>query len=171
MVIAGKFGVPHIATGDIFRANVGDKTPLGLKAQSYMDQGELVPDSVTNAMVLDRLNESDAADGFLLDGYPRNTDQADILADFLASNACSLDVALRLVVDDEHVSERLLERARLQGRADDTEAVISHRLGDLPLDTEPLVDYYRERGVLREVDGLGSIEDVTARILATLARA
>ena len=168
LVIAGKLGVPHIATGDIFRANVTDATPLGRKAQSYMDAGELVPDAVTNAMILDRLGQSDATSGFLLDGYPRNTEQADVLADFLAAGERQLDAAVQLVVDDERVLERLLERARQQGRTDDTEDVIRHRLDIYHASTEPLVDYYRERELLRTVDGIGSVDDVTARIIAVL---
>ncbi|HVQ86598.1 MAG TPA: adenylate kinase [Actinomycetes bacterium] len=167
-VIAGKLGVPHIATGEIFRANVADATPLGRQARSYMDEGELVPDTVTNAMVIDRLELADARQGFLLDGYPRNADQADVLAAFLADHGQQLDVVVQLVVDDEHVLERLLERARQQGRTDDTHEVIRHRLDIYHASTEPLIDYYRERDVLRTVDGIGSIEDVTARILALL---
>ena len=167
-VIAGKLGVLHIATGDIFRANVAGQTELGQEARSYMDAGELVPDSVTNAMVLDRLGQADTTGGFILDGYPRNADQADVLGDFLAERDERLDAVVRLVVDDEHVTERLLERAQNQGRTDDTVEVISHRLDIYHASTEPLVDYYRERGLLRDVEGIGSIEDVTARILAIL---
>ena len=167
-VIAGKLGVPHIATGDIFRANVADATLLGQEAQSYMDAGELVPDSVTNGMMIDRLQQADAADGFLIDGYPRNADQADALAEYLSIHGQNLDVVVQLVVDDEHVLERLLERARQQGRTDDTDVVIRHRLDIYHASTEPLIEYYRERDLLRTVDGIGSIEDITARILALL---
>ena len=167
-VLADKLGIPHIATGDIFRANVADSTPLGLEAKSYMDAGALVPDSVTNAMVVDRLGQPDAEGGFLLDGYPRNADQADVLAEFLLADGQQLDVVVQLVVDDDHVLERLLERARQQGRSDDTADVIRHRLDVYHGTTEPLIDYYRERDVLRTVDGLGSVDDVTARILAVL---
>lgn len=167
-VIAGKLGIPHIATGDIFRANVAASTPLGVEAQSYMDAGELVPDSVTNAMVVDRLGQPDAEGGYLLDGYPRNAEQADVLAEFLSSRGQRLDAVVQLVVDDDHVLERLLERARQQGRSDDTSDVIRHRLEVYHGTTEPLIDYYRERDMLRTVDGLGSVDDVTARILAVL---
>ncbi len=167
-VIAGKFGIPHIATGDIFRANVADSTPLGLEAKSYMDAGELVPDSVTNAMVVDRLQQPDAAAGFLLDGYPRNAEQASVLTEFLSSVGEQLDAVIQLVIDDEHVRERLVERAREQGRSDDTEEGIRRRLEIYHSTTEPLIEYYREAGLLRAVDGVGSIEDITARILAAL---
>jgi adenylate kinase len=134
-----------------------------------MDQGELVPDSVTNAMMTSRLQEPDTADGFLLDGYPRNTEQAGELARFLSDQQQPLDAVVRLAVDDEQVLARLLERARVQGRTDDTEDVIRHRLEVYRASTEPLVDYYCERQLLRDVDGFGSVDDVTARILAVLS--
>lgn len=166
-VIATKLGVPHISTGAIFRANVGQETALGLEAKQYMDAGQLVPDEVTNAMVADRLTRSDVVPGFLLDGYPRNLGQADVLADYLDSAQTPLDAVVEIVVDTEAVLARLL--ARGQGRADDTEDVIRHRLDVYASETEPLVGYYRERGLLRPVDGVGSVDDVTARILAALS--
>ncbi|MEO8107080.1 MAG: adenylate kinase [Actinomycetes bacterium] len=165
-VIADQLGVPKISTGDIFRANVGQATSLGLQAQSYMDAGQLVPDEVTNAMVAGRLSETDAAGGFLLDGYPRNVSQADVLARYLDGCGAALDAVVELVVDAEHVVERLLSRG--QGRSDDTDDVIRHRLEVYASETEPLVGYYQERGLLHSVDGLGSIDDVTARILEAL---
>ncbi len=165
-VIAERVGIPHISTGDIFRANVGQGTPLGLQAKEYMDAGQLVPDDVTNAMVADRLTQPDVAAGFLLDGYPRNLGQADVLAANLGEAATPLDAVIEIVVDTEHVVQRLL--ARGQGRADDNEEVIRHRLKVYASETEPLVGYYRERGLLRTVDGVGSVDEVTARILAVL---
>lgn len=165
-VISGKLGVPHVSTGDIFRANVGQGTPLGQQAQRYMDAGELVPDEVTNAMVADRLAAPDAADGFLLDGYPRNLGQADVLEQLLADAGTSLDAVVEIVVDTEHVVQRLL--ARGQGRVDDTEEVIRHRLDVYASETAPLVDHYRAKGLLRTVDGVGSVDDVSARILDAL---
>ncbi len=165
-VIAERVGIPHISTGDIFRANVGQGTPLGLQAKEYMDAGQLVPDDVTNAMVADRLTQPDVAAGFLLDGYPRNLGQADVLAANLGEAATPLDAVIEIVVDTEHVVQRLL--ARGQGRADDNEDVIRHRLKVYASETEPLVGYYRERGLLRTVDGVGSVDEVTARILAVL---
>jgi adenylate kinase len=165
-VIAETLGIPHISTGDIFRANVGQGTPLGVQAKEYMDAGKLVPDEVTNAMVADRLTAPDAAAGFLLDGYPRNLDQADVLSRALDESGTPLDVVIELVVDTEQVVQRLLSRG--QGRADDTEEVIRHRLDVYASETRPLVDYYRERGVLRAVDGVGSVDEVTARILSVL---
>jgi adenylate kinase len=166
-VIAGKLGIPHISTGDIFRANVGQGTALGRQAQQYMDAGELVPDEVTNAMVADRLAQDDASGGFLLDGYPRNLDQADVLSELLQGAGTPLDAVVEIVVDTDHVVERLL--ARGQGRVDDSEEIIRHRLDVYASETAPLVDYYREHGLLRTVDGVGSVDDVTARILAVIA--
>lgn len=166
-VIAAKLGIPHISTGDIFRANVGEETALGLEAKKYMDAGQLVPDEVTNAMVADRLTDPDVVPGFLLDGYPRNLGQADVLADYLDLAHTPLDAVVEIVVDSEAVVARLL--ARGQGRADDTEDVIRHRLDVYASETAPLVGYYRERGLLRVVDGVGSVDDVTARILAVLS--
>jgi adenylate kinase len=166
-VIAAKLSVPHISTGDIFRANVGQGTPLGRQAKEYMDAGKLVPDEVTNAMVADRLTHDDAASGFLLDGYPRNLDQADVLTGLLTERGTPLDVVVEIVVDAEQVVQRLLSRG--QGRADDTEDVIRHRLEVYESETAPLVGYYRERGLLRTVDGVGSVDDVSSRILAVLS--
>lgn len=165
-VVAAKIGIPAISTGDIFRANVGQETSLGLEAKQYMDAGKLVPDAVTNAMVADRLTHADVADGFLLDGYPRNLDQADVLTERLEAANTPLDAVLEIVADTEQVVARLLSRG--QGRADDTEEVIRHRLDVYASETAPLVGYYRQRGVLRTVDGIGSVDEVSARILAVL---
>jgi adenylate kinase len=165
-VIADRLAVPKISTGDIFRANVGQATPLGLRAKVYMDAGELVPDAVTNDMVADRLSQPDAAHGFLLDGYPRNLGQAEVLSENLENAGAALDAVVELVVDVENVIERLLSRG--QGRTDDTEDVIRHRLEVYASETQPLVGYYRERGLLQSVDGLGAVDDVTSRILEAL---
>jgi adenylate kinase len=164
--VAAHFAIPHISTGDIFRANVGQGTPLGLQARQFMDAGQLVPDEVTNAMVADRLTHDDTANGFLLDGYPRNLGQAAVLTDLLDTSGAPLDAVVEIVVDTDQVVQRLL--ARGQGRADDTEDVIRRRLDVYANETAPLVGYYRERGLLQTVDGVGSVDDVTARILAVL---
>ena len=134
-----------------------------------MNAGELVPDSVTNAMVADRLAQPDAQAGFLLDGYPRNREQAVVLEGLLAEGDIALDAVVELDVDNESVIARLLDRAVKDGRADDTEEVIRRRLDVYSEQTEPLVGYYREHGLLRSVDGVGTIEDITARIVAALA--
>ena len=167
-VVAGRFGVPAISTGDIFRANVSEGTPLGLEAKRYMDAGEYVPDSVTNEMVRNRIAEPDAEPGFLLDGYPRTLAQVEELDGMLASSDRSLDAVVVLTVDAEELVQRLLKRAETSGRSDDTEDVIRHRQDVYTEQTAPLIDVYRDRGLLLEVDGLGEVDEVSARILAAL---
>ncbi|WP_204247157.1 adenylate kinase [Arthrobacter alpinus] len=163
--IVGELGIVAISTGDIFRANVKGETPLGLEAKKYMDNGDFVPDSVTNRMVRDRLAQSDVADGFLLDGYPRTSPQVDELDDILGSADLSLDIVLQLTADDEELVKRLLNRALETGRSDDTESVIRHRLDLYREQTEVVVARYAERGILAKVDGLGDMDEVTARIM------
>ncbi|SEF01537.1 Adenylate kinase [Arthrobacter alpinus] len=163
--IVGELGIVAISTGDIFRANVKGETPLGLEAKKYMDNGDFVPDSVTNRMVRDRLAQSDVADGFLLDGYPRTSPQVDELDDILGSAGLSLDIVLQLTADDEELVKRLLNRALETGRSDDTESVIRHRLDLYREQTEVVVARYAERGILAKVDGLGDMDEVTARIM------
>lgn len=167
-VVAARLGVPHISTGDIFRANVEQGTALGTEAKKFMDAGEYVPDTVTNAMVKDRLSWPDCAPGFLLDGYPRTLDQVLQLDGMLAESDTPLDHVVELTVDTEEVVQRLLKRAQDQGRADDTADVIRRRLEVYREQTEPLTSVYRERGLLVEVDGMGDVDAVTARILAGL---
>ena len=167
-VVAGKFGIPAISTGDIFRANVGEGTPLGLEAKKFMDAGEYVPDSVTNEMVRNRIAEPDAAPGFLLDGYPRTLAQVEELDGMLAATGDSLDAVVVLTVDTDELVARLLKRAETSGRSDDTEDVIRHRQDVYTEQTAPLIEVYRERGLLLEVDGLGEVDEVSARILSAL---
>ena len=166
--ISERLGVVAISTGDIFRANVKGGTPLGLEAKQYIDNGDFVPDSVTNKMVRDRLLQEDATSGFLLDGYPRTTCQVDELDDILASVDQVLDVVLQLTADDEELVSRLLHRAKETGRSDDNEAVIRHRLDLYHGQTEAVVAKYAERGILAQVDGLGGIDDVTNRVIRSL---
>ena len=166
--ISERLGVVAISTGDIFRANVKGGTPLGLEAKQYIDNGDFVPDSVTNKMVRDRLLQDDATSGFLLDGYPRTTCQVDELDDILASGDQVLDVVLQLTADDEELVSRLLHRAKETGRSDDNEAVIRHRLDLYHGQTEAVVAKYAERGILAQVDGLGGIDDVTNRVIRSL---
>ena len=168
VVIAGMLGVPHISTGDIFRANVGQGTPLGVEAKRYMDAGEYVPDGITNAMVRDRLSWDDCRPGFLLDGYPRTVEQVGELNAMLSSDAQRLDRVLELTVDVDEVVARLVKRAAEQGRSDDTEDVIRRRLEVYFEQTAPLTAMYESQGLLVRVDGLGSIDEVTARIVAAL---
>jgi adenylate kinase len=164
-------GVPAISTGDIFRANVSQDTPLGKEAKKYMDAGDYVPDSVTNAMVRDRVAQADCAGGFLLDGYPRTVAQVAELDDMLAEGGQRLDVVVELVADPEEVVRRLLARGQAQGRSDDAEDVVRRRLEVFQEQTAPLAAVYSQRGLLRKVDGLGPVEDVTARLLAALPSA
>lgn len=166
--VAARFGIPAISTGDIFRANVGQGTDLGRKAQEYMDKGEYVPDEVTNLMVRDRIDEPDAEPGFLLDGYPRTVAQVEELDGMIRHTGHKLDAAVVLTVDDEELVTRLLARAQSDGRSDDTEDVIRRRQEVYAEQTAPLIEVYRDRGVLLEVDGMGAVDDVTARIFAAL---
>jgi len=166
--ISERLGVVAISTGDIFRANVKGGTPLGLEAKQYIDNGDFVPDSVTNKMVRDRLLQEDATSGFLLDGYPRTTCQVDELDDILAAGDQVLDVVLQLTADDEELVSRLLHRAKETGRSDDNEAVIRHRLDLYHGQTEAVVAKYAERGILAQVDGLGGIDDVANRVIRSL---
>lgn len=168
VVVASALGVPHISTGDIFRANVSAGTPLGEEAQRYMDAGEYVPDTITNAMVRDRLSHEDCRPGFMLDGYPRTLEQVNELDMMLESDGQRLDRVIELTVDTEEVVGRLLKRAQEQGRTDDTADVIRRRLEVYFDQTAPLIAVYRERGILLEVDGMGDVAEVTERIVSAL---
>ena len=167
--IAERLGVPAISTGDIFRANVAGATELGTQAKAYMDKGEYVPDSITNAMVADRIAQADCENGFLLDGYPRTTAQVGELDSMLKDSGLALDVVVEITADAEAVVARLLKRAGEQGRADDTEPVIRRRLEVYAESTAPLADLYAERDLLVQVDGMGEIDVVTGRIMEALA--
>ena len=196
-IIAGRLSIPAISTGDIFRANVGAGTPLGLEAREYMDKGLLVPDSVTIAMVRDRLAQSDVANGFLLDGFPRNVPQAEELDSILAGMGTKLDVVLELVVDYDEVVKRVAGRrlcrndsthifhvdfnppqalgvcdvcgGELYQRDDDKEETVRERLAVYERETAPIVGFYAERGLLSSIDAMGTLEEVTERALAALA--
>jgi adenylate kinase len=167
--IAARYGIPAISTGDIFRANVTAGTPLGVEAKRYMDAGEYVPDEVTNLMVRNRIDEPDAAPGFLLDGYPRTVAQVHELDGMIKYTGHELDTVLVLAVDDEEVVQRLLQRAELEGRADDTEDVIRRRQELYREETAPLIEVFRDRGILLEVDGMGEVDEVTERLSEALA--
>ncbi len=193
--VAAQFAIPKISTGDIFRANVSQGTELGVAAKKYMDVGDLVPDEVTNAMVRARLSDDDAADGFLLDGFPRNVPQAITLDDMLAELGSKLDVVLELVVDDEEVIRRLSGRRTcrscghiwhvdfdppvVEGRCDhcggdlfqrddDRSDTVRHRLDVYAEQTAPLVAFYAEKGILVGIDATGPVDDVTERAIAAL---
>jgi adenylate kinase len=167
--LSERYSIPAIATGDIFRQNIKDGTPLGVQVKAIVDAGDYVPDSLTNELVTARLLEADAVDGFLLDGYPRTLEQISYLDTLLASKGESLDAVILLNADKEAVVARLRKRAVEQGRADDTEDAIRHRQDVFARETAPLIPVYRDKGLLIEVDGLGEIDEVSTRISDALA--
>ena len=166
--LSAAFSIPAISTGDIFRHNVKNETELGKKAKAFMDRGEYVPDSLTNDLVRDRLLQADAQAGFLLDGYPRTEDQVAELDKILLSQGNTLSAVVKLTADTDEVVRRLLNRAIEQGRADDSEDVIRRRLDLYEEQTAPLTDVYASRGLLITIDGLGEVEEVTARIMEAI---
>ena len=168
-ILSTLFGIPAISTGDIFRENVKNNTALGQQAKAFMDAGNNVPDSLTNDLVRDRLGHPDCVGGFLLDGYPRTTAQVDALDAFLAESGAELSAVVELVADVDVVVGRLSKRATEQGRTDDDESVVRHRLEVYAEQTAPLIELYGGRGVLVSVDGIGAIDEVTARITGGLA--
>ena len=166
--VAEAYSIPAISTGDIFRANVSQGTPLGLQAKEYMDRGAYVPDDLTNALVLERLSEDDTASGFLLDGFPRTLAQVYTLDSCLDSLGSGLDAVVQLIVEADEVVQRLIRRAKEQGRSDDTEDVIRKRLEVYQEQTHPLVEVYAERGMLVSVDAMGAVDEVSERIFTAL---
>ncbi|WP_458686130.1 adenylate kinase [Nocardia tengchongensis] len=163
-LLSEKLGVPHISTGNLFRTNIAEQTPLGREAQQYLDAGDLVPSDVTNRMVEARIAEPDAVNGFILDGYPRTVDQAEALEKMLKGAGKELDAVLSFVVDEDVVVERMLAR----GRGDDTEEVIRNRMRVYREETEPLLEHYD--GQVVSVEGVGEIEEVNANALKALGR-
>ena len=168
-ILAQTFGIPAISTGDIFRENVRNETELGKRAKEFMDRGDNVPDSLTNELVEDRIGQADCVGGFLLDGFPRTAAQVDALNGMLSSQGTSLDAVVELVADVEVVVERLKKRAVEQGRTDDDESVVRHRLEVYREQTAPLIDLYGQSGLLVSVDGIGAIDEVTGRIMEKLS--
>ena len=193
--LAAHYGIPHISTGDIFRANIKGETQLGKLAKSYMDAGNLVPDSVTNEMLKDRLTQSDAASGFLLDGYPRNVGQAEFLAEVLKQKSLSLDSVLELSIPNEEIIKRLsgrrtcrncgasshviFEKPKVDGvcdncggelyqRDDDKEEVVSNRLKVYSEQTEPIIEFYRNLGLLKVISAVGDVSEISAHAIAAL---
>jgi adenylate kinase len=167
--IAEGFGVPAISTGDIFRKNVSEGTPLGVQAKAIMDAGNYVPDELTNELVKSRLAEEDAAQGFLLDGYPRTVGQVEYLDALLAEQGTGIDAVVQLVADQDALVARLLKRAEEQGRSDDNEETIRRRQEVYTEQTAPIVAAYAERGLVVDVDGLGGIDEVGDRIQVALS--
>jgi len=164
-----KLGIPQISTGDMLRGAVAAGTDVGRQAQEYMDRGELVPDAVVIGVAEERLAQDDAESGFVLDGFPRTAAQAEALDALLEQMGTHLERCVVLVVDEDSLVARLLGRAKIEGRSDDSEGPIRTRMSVYRAQTAPLVDYYRKRGVLAEVDGLGSVEEVAKRIEEALS--
>jgi adenylate kinase len=167
-VIAERLSIPAISTGDIFRENVKQQTDLGREAQRYIDAGDYVPDEITNAMVRDRLSEDDAKAGFLLDGYPRTVAQVAELDSMVEADGQRIDAVIVLTVEPEEIIQRLVKRAQGEGRSDDTEEVVRHRQELYTEQTAPLIEVYDDRGLLVVVDGMGSVDEVTTRVLEGL---
>ena len=189
-ILAAHYSIPHIATGDIFRSNLKAGTPLGVQAQVFMDSGELVPDSVTNEMVRSRLLQEDVAHGFLLDGFPRNVVQAEVLRAILAEKASPLTAVLEFSIDNTEIIERLSNRRTCKEcglptivtekcptcggdvyqREDDKEEVIKRRLEVYEEQTAPIVSFYRNEGLLITVSATGAVEEITERAISALSR-
>ncbi|WP_315041348.1 adenylate kinase [Corynebacterium argentoratense] len=163
-ILTEKLGVPHISTGDLFRANIGEGTPLGKEAKEYIDAGKLVPTDVTARMVEDRLSQDDAAEGFLLDGFPRTVEQADLLAEMLERHGVKLDGVINYQVDEDTVVERMLAR----GRADDNEETIRTRLQVYRNETAPLIDHYGDAVI--SIKAEGSVEEINEATLKALGK-
>ena len=166
--IAESYGIPVISTGDIFRANIKNGTELGQQVTSILDRGDLVPDELTSEIVRDRLSQDDAANGFLLDGYPRNAVQVGHLESFLSARGEALDAVILLDVPRDESIERLQRRASEQGRSDDTPESIAHRLDIYEHETAPILETYSDRGIVDRIDGVGSLDEITERIFAAL---
>ncbi|MGV0642593.1 adenylate kinase [Mycolicibacterium sp. XJ879] len=162
--LSEKLGIPQISTGDLFRKNIGDGTPLGLEAKRYLDAGDLVPSELTNKLVEDRITQPDAADGFILDGYPRSVEQAKALDEMLKQRSTELDAVLEFAVSEEELFKRLKAR----GRADDTEEVIHNRMQVYRDETQPLLEYYRDN--VHTVDAVGGLDEVFSRALQALGK-
>ena len=163
--LASHYDVPHLAAGDLLRAHVAAGTEVGAEAKAYMDRGELVPDQVVVRLILDRIGGEPPLRGFVLDGFPRTLTQAEQAYEWGVENDRTFDAVVSLVVPVDELVRRLLERGLASGRADDNEETIRNRLKVYDGSTAPLLDYYRDRGILREVDGTGEIDDVTKRVV------
>lgn len=163
-----KLNIPHVSTGDLFRAAIAEKTPLGLAAKEVMDKGDLVADEITLGMLKERIMKDDAKGGFILDGFPRNVAQAEMLESLLKELNMDLDHALLIQVDPDEVVARIAKRAEIEGRTDDTEAVVRNRLNVYAKQTAPVADFYQDHNIVTEVLGRGSIQDVQERIQAIL---
>lgn len=163
-IICENYKIPQISTGEILRASIQKGTEMGLQAKKFMDAGDLVPDEVVIGIIKERLAEADCKGGFLLDGFPRTIEQAKALDVLLRSMNLQLDAVINISVPDEELLNRLLERAKIEGRSDDNEETIKNRLNNYNQKTFPLIEYYRKAGILKEINGVGSVEQITALI-------
>jgi adenylate kinase len=161
-LIQDEFNIPHLSTGEIFRSAIKNKTPLGLKVKSIMDNGELVPDDTVVELVADELEKDKYQDGYILDGFPRTVVQAESFDQFLEQNDDELDAFILLSVPEEELIKRILSRG--EGRSDDTEEKVKTRLQVYREETKPVLDYYDEQGIVQKIEGLGSIEEIFGRI-------
>jgi adenylate kinase len=169
--ISAEYGIPHVSTGDMFRAAIANQTPFGKKVEPILASGELVPDDITVGLVRERLSEPDAERGFVLDGFPRNIGQAEALDELLVELGRPLTAALELLVPDDVCVQRMLKRAAEEGRADDTPEAIARRLEIYHRETSPLSEHYRTTGKLVGIDGSGSVDEVWDEITKTLEQA
>jgi len=167
-ILKDKLGLTYIATGDLFRHHIKNKTDLGVKAQAYIDRGDLVPDEITIDMIKEIIADPDAR-GFIFDGFPRTVKQAEVLDQLMADKDLIIDALLSINVPEERLIKRLLERGKTSGRSDDNEETIKHRLDQYHTKTEPVKDYYKAQGKLYEIDGVGSIDEVNQRILDVIS--
>jgi len=167
--VAEELGIPEISTGAVFRWNIAHETKLGIKVKKIIDAGDLVPDCIVEALVEDRLAQPDCASGFLLDGFPRTIHQAHGLDTIMGNLQIALDAVISLIVDAETLAYRMKKRATIEGRTDDTEETMRHRIEVYTRETAPLLAYYRERELLKDVDGIGDVDTVHDRIIAALA--
>jgi len=163
-IICENYKIPQISTGEILRTSIQKGTEMGLQAKKFMDAGDLVPDEVVIGIIKERLAEADCKGGFLLDGFPRTIEQAKALDVLLKSMNLQLDAVINISVPDEELLNRLLERAKIEGRSDDNEETIKNRLNNYNQKTFPLIEYYRKAGILKEINGVGSVEQITALI-------
>jgi len=167
-IIREKFRIPQISTGEILRNAVKNSTKLGLEAKKFMDAGDLVPDVVVIGIIKERLSEADCGKGFILDGFPRTVEQAEALTQILKELKLELDAVVNLSVPEDELVRRLLKRAEIEGRADDNQETIENRLKNYNEKTFPLIEYYRKAGILKEVNGVGSTNEITMEILSLL---
>lgn len=169
--LVDKYKLLHISTGDLFRYEMGNDTPLGLEAKAYISKGELVPDSITIGMLANKVNANPDVGGYIFDGFPRNIDQAKALDKLLADKGEKVDVLLSLSVPDKEIVNRILERGKTSGRADDRdESIIQNRIDVYNSETKPVFDYYKKHGVARQVDGVGTIEEIFERLVQAIVK-